>query len=775
MENGIIKHILVCALLITATCLSAAAKYEVKATPLEANPKDFTAVNTKHVDQNGQRCALIKFETPLVRDIKFSAGKIGVEQTDIKEEDDEIWVWISADVTSLTIKCSGATTLKRFATPDLKPGKVYSSKITTGLPKETSAIQYVNFYCESVPFAVSIDGKAPVISNEKRYADSVTIGTHDVLIQSRCYRDYRSEFRVLRSKAYNDTIRLVPNYGEFMINPSQGECTIQIDGEEYPAMQNIKMEPGMHNIVVTKERYERYEQNLEIHLGETVEVQVNLIPAFAIFTIQAAEEETEIWVDDQYRGHSPQDIELTWGVHKIEGRRSGYDTWELPYHDFNSKTNHRINIPVLARQYGSVRFSFLPADARVRIDGVEVLTENGAFTDFRMPTGPHLLQISRSDYRSFRDTFHVKIGELFVDEYELRHDPKGDVNISTEDSIGIYRWDEETKTWEWRGLGNFMGKLPVGRNLIMLANNDSITCKYNTFVVEGSNNPSVKFPFTRKLLIRTNLFGRPNVRIENSYESRDIDANKKEKVLPMSYKMYISHKGYETLVDSIDFGSPHVAKKVYRAQLYREKDTLHTKKAPIKTTSKVRQGFYDNAGTWFFGIVDFGYTFDFSADSANCYKPENGITPKVGHMVHIGVLPFRYKMLGVSLFDFGVNVAADNSYETFCYLPKLSLVVPCSDGFAFTFYGGASINMYDAFIASAPADGSKRRVRTDGIAGLSMLLNGAGKVPVSIFGEYKLPLSAAAKEELAGKWGTGDEAKYHTFRVGINMAIGIDR
>lgn len=750
MRNGISKYVLISGLLLVANIVMA--EYKVKVTPLVHEVKDLSQRTSKILDQNGERCALIKFETSLGEEIKFNFGALQSEHREL--HDDEVWIWVSADVKKITIRCTNCTPLKDYRV-SLKPGNVYSAKITTGLPQESSAYQNVNFYCEHVPYSISIDGAAPVVCNDQRFTDTLTIGKHDVLIQARLYKPYTAKFRVNRSKAHNDTIKLEPNYGEILVSASQPECVVRVDEEEHEATGSIKIEPGFHNVVVVKDRYERFEKTVEVKVGEKTEVLANLVPAFALFVIQPAEEETEIWVDDKFRGHNMREVELRWGEHTIEGRRAGYDTWEYSTHDFNANTPRTIRIPKLNRQYGSIRISFFPTDAYVYVDGRPVVTDGGSYVDLHVPTGPHFVQIRKTDYTAVRDSFTVAQGKPFIRDYQLESVPHGIVNITTEDSIAIYCWNEIDYEPYFIGRGYYSGKLPVGRNRITLENLDGVSCQYDMFVNEGPNNPPVQFDYTRKLMVRTNSFGKPKVQLVSDRGTYEIKANKKVKVMPQKYKLYVSKKGYETYVDSIDMSVPNVKKRVYYAELKREGDTLDTSKpsGSRRSSSRVLQRYYDNAGTWFIGVIDLGYTFSF-VDTA--------------HIIHLGIVPFRYKMLGVSLADFEMSVKGlidEAARKTICYTPKLSLVLPCGEGFAFTLYGGVSVNLYDAVNGGPTVDG-KQVIRTDVIGGASMLINGAGKVPVSLFGEYKYPIAGESKPI--------DRAAQR-FRVGINLAIGIDR
>ena len=69
MENGFSKWFAVAILL--CVCGIAAAQYQVKATSLTHDVKDLSQRNTKVLDQNGERCALLIFETPIPKLFKF--------------------------------------------------------------------------------------------------------------------------------------------------------------------------------------------------------------------------------------------------------------------------------------------------------------------------------------------------------------------------------------------------------------------------------------------------------------------------------------------------------------------------------------------------------------------------------------------------------------------------------------------------------------------------------------------------------------------------------
>ena len=471
----------------------------------------------------------------------------------------------------------------------------------------------------------------------------------------------------------------------------------------------------------------------------------------------------KIW-DGKFRGHNTTQVELGWGEHTIEGKREGYDTWEYSNHEFNASAPKTIRIPRLNRQYGALRISFYPIDATVFVDGQEVIAQSGVYSVSRIPTGSHFVQFRKPDYKTERDSFTIVAGKAFARDYQLSHMPHGLVSISTDDNVAIYRWNEEDDEHYYLARGSYSGKMPVGKNVITLENMNGVQCQYGMFVNEGDRNPSVKFPYMRKLMVRSNVMGKPQIRLESGNSFVDIKPNKKVKVEPQKYQIIVTKRGYQTYIDSIDMSLPTVEKEIYYATLKREGDTIShsSSKASGHHSPKLLQRYYDNAGTWFIGVIDFGYNISFTDTTfRNC------------HYINLGILPFRYKMFSASLLDFEMLVTGhmkDSVMKTLCYRPKISLVLPCGEGFAFTFYGGLKLNLYDAFGKNPtydPEDPKKKIIKTDIYGGASMMLNGVGTFPVNIFAEYCWPIGKGAVPPT--------EHKERLFRVGINFAIGVDR
>jgi hypothetical protein len=750
MESGFSKRIMGVVVLLLCSLNLVWAEYSVTATPLTHDIKDLSQRGSKVYDQNGERCALIRFETPIPNLFSFNLGAQQIEKRENK--DDEVWIWVSPDVKKMTIRCDNCTQLKDYRVA-LKSGNVYRAKLTTGLPQETALTQKVNIYCDKIPFTISIDGAAPVESRSRTYFTELPIGAHELVVAAKLYKTESKTIHVFRSKPYSDTIRMEDNYGEVAVtvNPSGG-YTVRVDGEEHKQNRLLKLEPGNHRVVIEKDRYETYETTIEVvHKGQH-SISAVMTPAFATFTITTAEDETEIWVDGKMRGRNRVNVELTWGNHRIEGRRTGYDTWEYATSDFSTTSQRTIKIPKLNKQFGSVRISFYPPQASVYVDGKLVDTESGVYYVPRAEVGHHFVQARLMDYTSVRDSFTVESGQLYTRDFTLERIPLGIATISTDPEIGIYRITQDNET-VFLGHSTFTGKIPAGENIIELKNSAGVTCQYHLFINDKEEHVPVVYPFIRKLMIRTNV-GKNITLKPGRRPAYEVKANKRMKLEPMKYEITATKKGYQMYKDTIDLSDPGVSSLIYRADLRRLNDTLDH---PQVRKNQHLQRFYDRAGTWFIGVLDFGYTFDLNGGQTNADGK-----PAFKHIITAGILPFRYKMFGMSLADFEVAVADSLWKQTFCYKPRISLFLPCSDGFAFHFYAGMSLNLSDLTNAQV----TQKRMSI--IGGASMRFNYVGRFPMDLFAEYQYPISGVEQTTLDAL------NKAQLFRVGISFTGGVD-
>lgn len=347
MENGTIKSLALCLMLLICN-VSFADKYVIQATTAEPvhDVSDFSQSDTRVVDLNGIKCALLKVESAIPDMLEFDLGSQQIEKREVHE--DEVWLWMSADVRKITIKCESCTPLKGYRVK-MEPGHVYHVKIITGHPKETSTKQQYSLYCAETPFYVSIDGRAADTCQSDTYRKEIEVGRHEVVVSSRLYKTNRHTIRLNRSYAYNDTVVLDPNYGELNVTISEPGCKLYVDDQLQNNFYNIKLKEGEHHVVVKKPDFLPFEASMQIQVGEKRFIQPKLLPAILNLSIRAKEEDTEIWVDNVLRGKGQITLQVQCGMHIIHARRENCAVWEYKEHLFTEESNTNILIPELTR------------------------------------------------------------------------------------------------------------------------------------------------------------------------------------------------------------------------------------------------------------------------------------------------------------------------------------------------------------------------------------------------------------------------------------------
>ena len=563
MANGIIKSWLIVLLLGMAVGMSAQ-QYQVKATECSEDMMDFSQRSTRVVDQNGDQCAVLRIESAIPGLLKFELGAQDIEHKEIK--DDEVWLWVSTSVKKITIRCDGCKPLKDYRPGNLEGGHIYHFKVTTGHPKEQATKQHMHILCHQVPFFVSIDGKPAVESTKNQFTQELSLGTHNIVVSATHYKSFTKDIKLTRSAASRDTVNLAPNFGTVTIRPNVQGCKLFIDNQEFGINGEIKLDVGQHQISVRKEKYTSHEEKIVVHIGDKHIVNANLTPNFISVTITAKEPETEIYINEEYKGVGKCVFEFDYNErYEIEGRRKGCQPHIVDRHDFNANSPKTIAIPELKRLYGTLNISFLPKEATLKIDGITRPTKNGEFSDSHIEIGQHVIQVRHDDYRSAEETVTIENGELTAKSYELIKVPTGIVTIKTDDGVAILlRQDHDLI---YKSSSEWTGKLPIGENEIVLRNTEGLECEYKILVDEDKKMEK-KLKFFRNLKVSAPTGSK--VMIQSDDESKEYSANKKLTLQPQEYTIVVSRKNYADWISTVDLSPARSQYVKLNAVMYRE-------------------------------------------------------------------------------------------------------------------------------------------------------------------------------------------------------------
>ncbi len=190
--------------------------------------------------------------------------------------------------------------------------------------------------------------------------------------------------------------------GQLMVTANVDGAAITVDGRSNPAWVTPftipDLGPGTHNVSITKEGYDNYQQSVTVESGQVAKVEANLSSPKAEFDIATKPPGLEILIDGKSYGPSPVRAVVEPGIHTYTVKRPGADPYEnsvkLQAGSLVSKT---VTLGA-AEATGIVELRSTPPGATVTADGAPVGGQTP--TSFRLGVGTHILVIALSGYQS---------------------------------------------------------------------------------------------------------------------------------------------------------------------------------------------------------------------------------------------------------------------------------------------------------------------------------------------------------------------------------------
>ena len=193
--------------LLLAFCFLAMQAQSLTVQSFRMDESDLTAntAGTIVMDQNGQKCALIKVETTQTG-FSFDAGSLGVAKTEQKVG--EIWVYVPEGVKRLTISHQQFGVLRDYDLGQtLKRAKTYILKLNAVEVKTAPKTQKLIINYTPVNAMVLVDSK-PYKGNG-HIETSLPLGSHNYIIAAEGYETIEGSFKLTESAPRTITEHLV--------------------------------------------------------------------------------------------------------------------------------------------------------------------------------------------------------------------------------------------------------------------------------------------------------------------------------------------------------------------------------------------------------------------------------------------------------------------------------------------------------------------------------------------------------------------------------------
>ena len=289
---------------------------------------------------------------------------------------------------------------------------------------------------------ISVDGRSDPIWVTPYTISDLSVGSHQVVVSKEGYDNYQQVVTIEGGKTNSFNVSLAaqapetppqtpaeepavakvkppksvptgaaPKIGQLLVTANVSGAKIFIDGSSEPnwiTPSTIGLAAGTHQVVVSKEGYDDYQQSVTIEGGKPFTVNARLSGARGEIEVVTKPPGVEVLIDGKSIGPSPAHTAVFAGSHSIRVTRPG----AAPYEKTVTVESGQLKLVTVTMPgeaeatIGIVGVRTIPSGATVLADGnpVEGLTP----TSFRLTPGRHTLLISLSGFRSVQQVIEVK-------------------------------------------------------------------------------------------------------------------------------------------------------------------------------------------------------------------------------------------------------------------------------------------------------------------------------------------------------------------------------
>ena len=262
---------------------------------------------------------------------------------------------------------------------------------------------------------IYIDGN---LLNTQEASKSVDMGTtHTYKIECSMYHDETGSVTVNDRTTIDKKLRSNFGYINISSSPEQGAKAF-VDGE-YIGVTPIKtdrIKSGEHKVMVVKDMYNMKEQSFTVSDGQTTNATLNMSANFVNVTINT-DSQSDIYVDEEYKGKGKWTGRLSDGAHIFEARKSNHKT-SVKSMDLVLGEAKTITLDSPQPINGDVDINTSPMGATIYIDGKNYGETPNYISDILI--GEHELKLAKQGCAEIKKTITIKEGETLTINEKLQ-------------------------------------------------------------------------------------------------------------------------------------------------------------------------------------------------------------------------------------------------------------------------------------------------------------------------------------------------------------------
>ena len=412
--------------LFTLISLNAFSQLQVKEGSFKYVPGGVIDNKAEYTDGNDLPMALIKISTENIPEQeRMRLVFVGNRATQIikKPRTGSMWIYISADAaTFIDIRHPDYGTYKYYLPEELCDYCVYEMvlqyiPIVPVAANEPAKIQKTYFIVQAdqTDALVYIDGEMLGAKEARKLVDVGT--THTYKIECKLYYEESGSVTINDKTIVNKTLRPAFGYLNISSSPEQG-ANVWVDGDliGVTPIKTDKLASGTYTVRVAKDMYKMKEQSFTVTDGQTTNVTLDMFANFVNVTINT-DSQSDIYVDEEYKGKGKWTGRLSDGAHIFEARKSNHKTSVKSLELVLGETK-TITLDAPTPINGNIDVDSSPMGATIYIDGKNYGETPNYISDILI--GEHELKLTKQGCTEIKKTITIKEDETLTINEKLQ-------------------------------------------------------------------------------------------------------------------------------------------------------------------------------------------------------------------------------------------------------------------------------------------------------------------------------------------------------------------
>ena len=294
---------------------------------------DLTANNaeTEWLDQNGDKCALIRIQTTQ-KGFTFDVGSLGVQKTD-ENHASEIWVYVPRGIRHISIRHPQLGSLPNYDFPiSIQSARTYILEITSDKvfinTYDDTKKQTLNVTVTPANSTFTLNGAVENLDARGQLSKVLSFGTYTYKVESQGFYPKEGQVTIDNLDKAQALIvnNLRPIMGQLAVHANPYQAKIKVDGKNVgnaTSLTPVQLQIGRHQVIVSQSGYRTEEKTVEIKENQTTDISVTLSKE-ANFIISSNPIGATIVIDKENLGVTPAHKSLISGTYRVQASKKGY-------------------------------------------------------------------------------------------------------------------------------------------------------------------------------------------------------------------------------------------------------------------------------------------------------------------------------------------------------------------------------------------------------------------------------------------------------------------